>query len=390
MENCLTRLNLDDKEIILIGTFHISHKSVEDVKKLIESEKPDTICVELDEHRYNAMINKDQWQEMDIFRVIKEKKSLFLFINLALWTMQKNFAKEFDIEPGAEMLQAIESANKVNADLVLADRCLQTTFLRIWHNVGIYSKVKLIGHILYVFFNKKKISKNYLEALTTKTSVDNFLKEFTEKFSELKIPLIDERDQFLAQKIKEAPGKKIVAVLGAAHIPGITKEINNDYDLNDLCYILEKSKSAKLFLWSLPILLIAMIGVSFSFNPHIGINSTFSWIFWNSTLGALGALIALGHPISIFTAALISPITSLLPILGAGWIVGLVEASIRKPKVRDLEAISNDIFSIKEFWCNGFTRILLIIALTGFGSTLGGIIGGADVIRMFLQIFKRS
>lgn len=390
METHLTRLSLNCKEIILVGTAHVSRKSAEMVKEVIEVEKPDTVCIELDQHRYNAMINQNQWQQMDIFKVIKEKKSTFLLINLIISTLQKRIAKQFGIKPGEEMVQAISSAKAIEANLVLADRNIQITFLRIWHGIGIKGKIQLFTHILFSFLNDDEITEETLEKLKSRDTLTNLLEEFTKSFPKLKTLLIDERDQFLAQKIKEAPGKKIIAVLGAAHVPGVAKEIHREHNLKALSYLPSKPRTTRILSWILPLLIISIIGSTFYFSRSIGMNLTFSWVFWNSTLASLGTLLALGHPLSILVSMIISPFTSLIPVLGSGWLVGLVEASIRRPKVKDFEALSKDIFTIKGFWQNQLTRLLLVVALTGLGSFLGSILGGANVIRIFMKMLKGS
>lgn len=221
----ITKLNLDDKEVILIGTAHVSKKSAEQVKEVVATEKPDSVCVELDEQRYQSIINGDQWSKMDIFKVIKEKKATLLLMNLVISSFQKRIAKKMDIKPGQEMIQGIESAKEIDAELVLADRNIQITFTRIWHGIGLWGRVKLLLEIILSIFSDDKISEEELEKMKSEDALEAMLKEFTESFPQLKTPLIDERDQYLAQKIKEAPGNKVVAVLGAAHVPGVKENI---------------------------------------------------------------------------------------------------------------------------------------------------------------------
>jgi pheromone shutdown-related protein TraB len=222
-EENITRIHLNGKEIILIGTAHVSKQSAEQVKEVIEREKPDAVCVELDEQRYKSITDGNKWKEMDIFKVIKEKKATLLLMNLLISSFQKRIAKQFGIKPGQEMIQGIESAKEVGADLVLADRNIQITFARIWHGVGLWGKAKLLLQIIFSIFNNESVSEEELEKLKSKDMLNAMLADFTASFPRLKVPLIDERDQYLAQKIKEAPGQKIVAVLGAAHIPGICR-----------------------------------------------------------------------------------------------------------------------------------------------------------------------
>lgn len=381
----ITRLEMNGKEYILIGTAHVSKHSAEQVKEVIEAEKPDSVCVELDEQRYQTITEGSKWQEMDIIQVIKEKRASLLLMNLAISSFQNRMAKELGIKAGQEMIQGIESAKDVGAKLVLADRNIQITFSRIWGNLGVRGKAILLSQIITSIFSRDSISEEELEKLKEQDTINAMLNEFTETFPRLKKPLIDERDQYLAQKIKEAPGEKIVAVLGAAHVPGIKEEIKKDHDLKSLRAIPPKSNWPKIIGWSIPVMILAIIVYTFLANPTAGFAQTVSWILWNGSLSALGAAIALGHPLTILTAFIAAPITSLNPLLAAGWFAGLAQAYIRRPSVKDFETLSEDVFSVKGFWQNKVSRILLIVVLANLGSSLGTFIGGADVIRVFIE-----
>ncbi|MEK4520138.1 TraB/GumN family protein [Psychrobacillus sp. FSL W7-1457] len=381
----ITRLEVDGKEIILIGTAHVSRLSAEQVKEVIEKEKPDSVCIELDEQRYQSITDNNKWKETDIFKIIKEKKATLLLMNLAISSFQNRMAKQFDIKPGQEMIQGIESAKENGAELVLADRNIQITFSRIWHNLGWLGKSQLLTSVFYSIFSKDTISEEELENMKSQDTLNAVLAEFTESFPRLKTPLIDERDQFLAQKIKEAPGKKVVAVLGAAHVPGITKEIYKHQDLERLSAVPPKSILPKIIGWSLPILLIALVAYTFIANPTAGWDQAWSWIIWTGSMAAIGAIVALGHPLAVVTAFIVAPITALHPILASGWFSGLVQAYMKRPTIGDFERLSEDVFTIKGFWKNKVTRVLLVLVLTNLFGSLGTIIGGADVIRVFFK-----
>ncbi len=382
------QIEIGDKKIIIVGTAHVSQKSVEEVKKIISEEKPDTVCIELDQQRYHAIVNKSQWQQMDIFKIIKEKKATFLLINLIISSFQKRIANQFNIRPGQEMIQAIESANEIGASLVLADRNIQTTFLRIWGGLGPKSKVQLVSNILLGLLNNEKITEEELEQLKSNDILTSLLDEFASSFPNLQKYLIGERDQYLAQKIKEAPGNKIVAVLGAAHVPGVAREIHKDHNLGKLNLLPRESKAKKVLSWVLSLLIISMIVSAYYFSRTLAIDLTYSWFFWNSFLSALGTAIGFGHPLSIVVSLIVSPISSLTPLLGAGWIVGLVEAFIRKPNVEDFEKLPQDIISLHGFWQNKITRVLLVTVLTGVGTAAGSIIGGISLVRIFIKAFS--
>jgi pheromone shutdown-related protein TraB len=384
-EENITRIHLDDKEVILIGTAHVSKQSVEQVKEVIEREQPDSVCIELDDQRYKSIMDGSKWRETDIFKVIKEKKATLLIMNLAISSFQNRLAKQFDTKPGQEMIQGIESAKEIGAELVLADRNIQITFSRIWGNVGVWGKAQLLTSIIYSIFNKETISEEELEKMKTQDTLNASLAEISEAFPKLKAPLIDERDQYLAQKIKEAPGKKVVAVLGAAHVPGITSEIHKEQDLQALTKTKPKSKTPQIIGWAIPVLIVALIAVTFFLNPSAGWDQAISWILWTGITAAIGAAAALAHPLAILSAFVAAPITTLHPLLAAGWVSGIVQAYIKRPSVADFETLSEDVFSIKGFWRNKFTRVLLVIILTNIGGSFGTFIGGADVIRTFFN-----
>lgn len=384
-EENVTRIDLNGKELILIGTAHVSRQSAEQVKEVIESERPDSVCIELDDQRYQSIMDRNKWKETDIFKIIKEKKATLLLMNLAISSFQNRLAKQFDIQPGQEMIQGIESAKETGADLVLADRNIQITFSRIWHNLGLTGKAQLLTSVFYSIFSKETITEEDMEKMKSKDTLNAVLTDLTESFPKLKVPLIDERDQYLAQKIKEAPGDKVVAVLGAAHIPGITTEIYKEHDVEALSQTPPKSIVPKIIGWAIPLLILSIIAYTFLANPSAGFDQALSWILWTGILAAIGAAVATGHPLAILAAFISAPIATLHPLIAAGWVSGIVQAYFRRPNVGDFETLSEDVFTIKGFWHNKVTRVLLVIVLTNIGSSLGAFIGGADVIRVFFK-----
>jgi pheromone shutdown-related protein TraB len=384
-KNNITRIFLEDKEFILIGTAHVSKHSAEQVKEVIESEKPDSVCIELDEQRYQSIIDGNKWKETDIFKVIKDKKTTLLLINLALSSFQKRMAKQFGINAGQEMIQGIESAQEIGANLVLADRNIQITFSRIWHGIGLWGKTKLLMEIIYSIFSDENITEEELEELKSQDMLNAMLNDLSVSFPKLKAPLIDERDQYLAQKIREAPGNKIVAVLGAAHVPGIKEEIKREHDLERLTQLPPKSIVPKILGWTIPLLILVVIALTFYANPSAGVQQTISWVLWTGSLSALGTAIAFGHPLSILTAFVAAPISALHPLIAAGWFAGIVQAYFRRPSVGDFETLSEDILSFKGFWNNKVTRILIVVVMANIGSSLGTFLGGANIARLFIE-----
>ena len=384
-ENHITRIERNGKEYIIIGTAHVSKSSAELVKQVIEQEQPDSVCIELDQQRYESIRDGSKWKEMDIFKVIKEKKATLLIMNLAISSFQKRIAKQFGIEAGQEMIQGIQSAEEIGATLVLADRNIQITFSRIWSGVDLKGKLMLLTQIIASIFSNETITEEELEKLKEKDSINAILDEFTEHFPQLKKPLVDERDQYLAEKIKRAPGNKVVAVLGAAHVPGVTREIDNEHDLKALTTVPKKKNWKKRLGWIIPILIVSLMASTFLLNPDAGWQQMKSWLIWNGTFAGIGTIAAFGHPLAILTAVVSSPFTSLNPFIAAGILAGMVQAYFNKPQVSDFESLSDDVHTAKGFWKNKVTRVLLVVILANLGSTLGTIVAGTDVIRLFFE-----
>ena len=366
------RLFIEDKEIILIGTAHVSKESTELVKALIEAETPDTVSVELCESRYQSIKQKNRWQETDIIKVIKEKKAFLLLSNLMLASFQKRIAEKLDVKPGQEMITAIETAETQNAAIHLADRDIRATLSRTWRMMGFADKMKVLVQLIFSLGDVSDISEEDIEKMKQQDMLESLLAEVGESLPVLKNILIDERDQYLAQKIKTAPGKKIVAVVGAGHVPGIKKNWDQDIDLNALEQIPPKGRLAGMLKWVIPLLICAMIIAGFFFGgAKAGTDMAVYWVAANGVFAGLGAVIAFAHPLTILSGIVAAPLTSLNPMIAAGWVSGLVEAFLRKPRVIDFEHLADDISSIKGFWKNKVTRILLVVIFTNLGSAIG-------------------
>lgn len=384
------RIDYDGREIVLIGTAHVSQKSVGEVKEVIAAENPDTVCVELCEARYQSLIDTETWKNTDIVKIIREGKALLLLAKLALSSYQKKLARKFGVKPGEEMIQGINSAKEIGAELCLADRDIQITMLRLWRNLGFWSKIKLFFNFMLGMFIDEELTEEDMEKMKSQDMLSAALEELSKAFPQLKSVVIDERDIYLAQKIKEAPGEKVVAVLGAGHIPGIKKELGNNHDLSELNRVPPPSRATKIIGWGIPIFIITIIASTFSVDRATGIDQMISWILWNGSLGVLGAILAFAHPLAILTAFVAAPISSLSPLLAAGWFAGLTEALVRKPSVNDFENLAEDMHTFKGFWRNKVTHILLVVVFANLGSTIGTIIGGADVVSKFISTFFGS
>ena len=374
---------LDGKKILLIGTAHISQSSVDEVNTVINQVKPDTVCIELCSSRYQAMLAKDQWKNMDIFKVIREGKSFLLFANLIMTAFQKRLGSRLGVKPGSEMFEAANVAEKLNSELVLADRDVKITLQRTWRGMPFWGKMKVLGQLLASLFIREEISKEEIEKLKESDALSEAVKMLAEQSPEMKRILIDERDQYMAEKIRQSMGKLIVAVVGAGHVKGLTAELENKHNLAELESVPPTGKAVAWLKWGIPALIIALIVYGFfTVDTDVSIEMIQRWFLINGTLSALGTAAAFGHPITIATAFVAAPFTSLNPTIAAGWVAGLVEALLRKPQVRDFENLADDITHLRGFWQNNITRILLVVIFANLGSAIGTFAGGFAIATL--------
>ena len=374
---------LDGKKILLIGTAHISQSSVDEVNSVINQVNPDTVCIELCSSRYQAMLAKDQWKNMDIFKVIREGKSFLLFANLIMTAFQKRLGSRLGVKPGSEMFEAANVAEKLNSELVLADRDVKITLQRTWRGMRFWGKMKVLGQLLASLFIREEISKEEIEKLKESDALSEAMKMLAEQSPEMKRILIDERDQYMAEKIRQSMGKLVVAVVGAGHVKGLTAELENKHNLAELESVPPTGKAVAWLKWGIPSLIIALIVYGFfTVDTDVSIEMIQRWVLINGTLSALGTAAAFGHPITIAVAFIAAPFTSLNPTIAAGWVAGLVEALLRKPQVRDFENLADDITHLRGFWQNNITRILLVVIFANLGSAIGTFAGGFAIATL--------
>jgi pheromone shutdown-related protein TraB len=366
------RLTFEDKEIILVGTAHVSRESADLVERVIREERPETVSVELCQSRYQSITQKTQWQNTDLIKVIKERKASLLLSNLILASFQKRIGKKLGIKPGEEILRAIEAANGVDARLHLADRDIRITLSRLWRSMRLWTKVKLLFQVIASSGEVGELTEEDIEKMKKRDVLEMLLSELGQSLPEVRRVLIDERDQYLAHKIRTSPGGKTVAVVGAGHVPGIHRYWKEPIDIDELERVPPKGKFMVFIKWGFPIGVLGLIAFGFFMSGSgVAVHMIKWWILANGILAGLGAAVALAHPLTILTAVAASPLTSLNPMIAAGWVAGLVEVFLGKPKVIDFENLTEDVSSIKGFWKNKITRILLVVVFTNIGSSFG-------------------
>ncbi len=373
----VTHITVGDKEVYLVGTAHVSKQSVDDVRRTIQEIKPDTVCIELCQGRYDAMTQKDAWQKMNIFKIVREKKAVFLLAQLILGAFYRRLGEQLGVTPGAEMLEGIKQGQEIDAKLVMADRKIDITLKRVWRYLKFWDKIRLIFSVVVNICVPEKIDAELIDKMKQQDQLESILAEFAEKFPEIKRRLIDERDIYLAQKIRQAPGQKIVAVVGAGHAPGMANHIQQDESVDELLEIPPVSVWSNLLKWAIPAAIIAIIAYGFfKEGAAHSVQNIYIWILVNGVLSAAGALAALGHPLTIISAFIAAPLTSLNPFVAAGWVAGLVQAWISKPTVADFEILPESTNTFKGWWTNPVLKVLLVTALANLGSMLGTYIAG--------------
>ena len=365
----------DNKELYLIGTAHVSSESVDLVEKTIREVEPDTIAIELDSQRLDVIKNKKKYEETDIVQIIKKKKVLFFIAQLVLSSYQKRIAKKLGVKPGAEFEKAIDLAEETGANLVLADRNIGITLKRIARKLSFWNKLKLFVSLFFTGKEEKNIDEEKIKEIKESDNLRELLDEMGKTMPIIKTVLLDERNTYLATKIKESLGKKNVAVVGAAHVPGIIeclKQKTSSHDLKELEIIPPQPIFSKILPWIFPAIIVGLFVVGFFFGNYEQIKlAAIYWILVNGILTAVGCLLAFGHPLTILAGFVAAPITSLNPMIGAGMVVGLVQLFLVRPKVKDFETVGEDVTKVKTLWKNKLTRALLVFVFGSIGSSIG-------------------
>lgn len=384
----IRRTRLGDCDVVILGTAHISQASVESVEALIDQEKPDTVCVELCNSRMRSIKDPEYWKKLDIFTVFKERKMYLLLSSLILSSFQKKlgFGK---MKPGDEMRKAIEISERDNLKLIPVDREIQTTLKRAWGNVGFFSKSYLISALVASLLVKEEVTEEKIEAMKTDDALKEIFSQLPGRFDQVKRIIIDERDEYLAEKIRRSAldgSKKIVAVVGAGHLEGIMKCIGDSRDLVPLELLPVSTWRDKLSIFVLPAILVGVAALTFhTSGMQATVELVTSWFVVKSSLSALGALIALAHPLSILLAALAAPFGNFNPIIKPGWLAALSESYLRKPLVEDFERIAEDSEHFTGYWKNRVIRIFLVLLLPQIGSSIGTFIVTKTAVESLIK-----
>jgi pheromone shutdown-related protein TraB len=370
----ITRIQLGETEVLLIGTAHISQESVDTVVQVIADEQPDVVAIELDEERFKSMRTETNWEELDLLQVIKNGQLTFLLARLALTSFQKRMGGYTGVKPGAEMEAAIDAAEAEDTRVELIDRNIRTTLLRAWRTTPWWRRAELAMVLMLGLFQKSEVNEEELSDLREMTNISGVLDELGKEMPDVKTVLVDERDTFMAYKLAHIDAKKVVAVVGAAHKPGIIRQIRDDFPadtIEKIDHVPPKHPASKILNWILPVAILGLFVWGFFYaDPTQFKEAAIAWTLTHGVLSALGTIVALGHPATVIAAFIAAPITALHPGIGAGMVTAFVQTLVAAPKVNDFETIGDDISQWKGWWTNRLGRVLLVFVFSNIGSSI--------------------
>ncbi len=385
-QNPVTSVDFGDGRITILGTAHVSRASVEKVESMLADGDFDAVAVELCPSRYNAMLNPDALSRMDLFKVLREGKAAMVTATLALGAYQQRLAEQFGIEPGAEMRAAVTAAREAQQEVLLIDREIGVTLKRIYRSIPWWRRFGLFAGLFASVVSHEEVSEEEIERLKEGDILETTFSEFAAEQRELYLPLIDERDRYMAarlkQEVEQAGHRHVLAVVGAGHMRGIAKYIE-DADapapadtIDALDHVPPPSRWPKYIPWAIVALILVGFTIGFMRSPELGWRLVADWVLINGGLAAAGALIALAHPLTIFSAFFAAPLTSLNPAIGAGMVTAAVETYLRKPKVRDFGLLRSQLTKARGWWQNQVSRVLLVFLFSTLGSAVGTYLAG--------------
>ena len=427
----IAKIQVDNCEVTLLGTAHISKASADKVKELLQTGDYDSVAIELCYSRHRSIVDPDALAKMDLFQVIKEGKATMVAASLALGAFQQRMAEKLDIKPGAEMRTAIDIGDSLNMPVLLIDREIGTTLKRVYRRVPWWQRMNLVAGLMVSVVSRHEVSEEEIERLKEGDILESTFTQFAEEAKELYTPLVDERDRFMAarirQEVRKGNHRNLLVVIGAGHLKGISHYLHNwdkrllednpeerrpvdtkpekevlpqsdstetdvkkasgklDPDpvtvINHLNYIPPTSKWPKIIPWAIVALIFVGFAVGFTRSSDLGWQLVADWVLINGGLAAVGAMVALAHPITIVGAFLAAPITSLNPTIGAGMVTAAIETGVRRPKVEDFSRLRADTTHFKGWWGNRVTRILLVFLFSTLGSAIGTYLAGFRIFE---------
>ena len=382
------RVDVAGRELWLVGTAHVSQRSVDLVREVIEHVQPDAVCIELDPGRYEALSQEKKFEEQDLREVLQKKQLATLMLNLILASYQRKLGLQLGVTPGSELLEAAKVAEENGIAIVLCDRDVRITLRRAWQSISLWQRVRLLTELGASLFESPEVSEDELARIRDQDVVTEVMNELGRMMPDLKRVLIDERDAYLAHEILESKGQKIVAVVGAGHIDGMKKRLENEdrADMEEITSIPADTKIWKVMGWGIPALIVgSIVAIALTQGAEAAGENALIWFLANAIPSGIGAIIALGHPATILAAAVAAPFTSLSPLIGAGYVAAFTQLWARPPRVSDFRTVGEDLAIPSRWWKSRLMQVFLVFILTTVGSLIGTWTGGFGVLSNLVE-----
>ncbi len=382
-----------DTRLTLLGTAHVSKASADEVERLLRTGEYDAVALELDSGRHAALTDPDRWAKTDLFQVLREGKAAMMAANLALGAYQQRIAEQSGVEPGEEMRRALRVAGELGVPVLLIDRDIGVTLRRVYANVGFWRRLTLLGGLMGSVVSREEVKPEEIERLKEGDVLEATFSEFSDTQGDLFTPLIQERDFYMAARLREEaaakPYQKVLVVIGAGHLKGLGSRLASppsvppEAELAALTAIPKNFPWGQVVSWGLVAFFVLGFALAFWRSPEVGVQLVTQWLLLNGGLAALGAIVALAHPLTVLATFLGAPIGTLSPTLGVGMIAGAAELWLRKPQMGDFASLRRDIAETRGWWHNKVARIFLIFFLTSIGGALGNYLTLPGIIGQF-------
>jgi len=233
-------------EVILVGTIHVSKESCREVREVIDHFRPDVVFLELCRAREpllhepressSSSSSSPPSSQQAPKSSSRSRRSIFEYL---LGDYVRKISATMKVTLGQEFRTGNAEAKRIGAKVVLGDRSVHVTVQRAWRGLSLWQKIKLIVWML----RSSSVSKDEIEKLIEDVEkkgldfISSLLKELDE-FPSLSTAILHERDLYMAEHLRRIPAKRMVAVVGKGHIPGIQREWSNpNIDVSSLCKI---------------------------------------------------------------------------------------------------------------------------------------------------------
>jgi pheromone shutdown-related protein TraB len=388
-----SEVSIGETRLTLLGTAHVSRVSALKVRRLIESGEYDAVAVELCRSRFGALTDPKSLSQMDLFSVIRQGRVYMVVASLALSAYQQRLADQFGIEPGAEQRMALRLAQERGLPVLLIDREIGVTLRRISAGLNWWKRYSLFVGLIAAMLTTEDVTEDEVERLKEGDVLETAFAEFAQDRRDLYVPLIEERDRYMAARLRVESGRsgarRVLAVIGVGHLKGVARCLEEDQTdpqarIAELEQVPPPSRWPKLLPWIILVLVVGGLAYGFFQSPQLGWDLVRDWVLITGGLCALGTLVAGGHPLTVVSAFLAAPLTTLHPAIGAGMVTGAVELSLRKPSVADFSRLRTEVGTLRGWWRNRVARVFLVFLLSTLGAALGTYLGGFRIADRLL------